>query len=30
MVIDFNRPNSPLNAPSGRNGVQGSERAANP
>ncbi|MBA1239061.1 flagellar biosynthesis anti-sigma factor FlgM [Pseudomonas kunmingensis] len=29
MVIDFNRPNSPMNAPSGRNGVQGNERAGN-
>jgi negative regulator of flagellin synthesis FlgM len=26
MVIDFNRPNSPLNAPSGRSSVQGNER----
>ncbi|MCQ4296392.1 flagellar biosynthesis anti-sigma factor FlgM [Pseudomonas stutzeri] len=30
MVIDFNRPNSPLNAPSGRSSVQGNERAASP
>src|SRR3546814_13768718 len=28
MVIDFNRPNSPLNAPNGRSGVQGNERTA--
>ncbi len=26
MVIDFNRPNSSLNAPSGRSSVQGNER----
>ncbi|MCQ4261900.1 flagellar biosynthesis anti-sigma factor FlgM [Stutzerimonas stutzeri] len=30
MVIDFNRPNSPMNAPSGRNGVQGNERTGSP
>ncbi len=30
MVIDFNRPNSPLNAPTGRNSVQSNERAAAP
>jgi negative regulator of flagellin synthesis FlgM len=28
MVIDFNRPNSPLNAPNGRSSVQGNERTA--
>ena len=28
MVIDFNRPNNPLNAPSGRGNVQSNERAA--
>ncbi|MCW8156743.1 flagellar biosynthesis anti-sigma factor FlgM [Stutzerimonas stutzeri] len=28
MVIDFNRPNSPLNAPNGRTSVQSNERTA--
>jgi len=28
MVIDFNRPNSPLNAPNGRSSVQGNERTS--